>query len=141
MNYTPTDILNDIFENHLDADFLFSLANHVNNYSIGEIVDRTFEQENETFYLVSKSYGIHAAIEDDDIITALMNGLYVSAFISRKESAYQVHFLVHRYPLTMKEQFEEEITNEVIRYIMLRTIIALRLDHPDKVRAYIGGFK
>ena len=139
MNYTPTDILNHILENQLDSAFLLSLANHVDNYSIGEIVDRTFEQENDTFYLVSKSYGIRVAIQDDDVITALMNGLYVSAFLSRKADAYQVHFLVHRYPVAMKRQFDEDIMQEVVRYMILRTVVALRLDNIEKVNAYIGS--
>ena len=44
MSYTPRDILNFVYENKLDSDFLFALANHVQNFSIGEITDKKIEK-------------------------------------------------------------------------------------------------
>ena len=78
-------------------------------------------------------------ITDDDIITAVMNGLYVSAFISRQGDAYNVHFLVHAYPENMKSQFDDEILKEVLRYMIMMTIVRLRLDTPEKVEEYLGS--
>ena len=37
----------------------------------------------------------------------------------------------------MKTRFEEEITKDVIDYMIHGTIIALRLDTPEKVKEYI----
>ena len=84
-------------------------------------------------------YKINIQITDDDIITAVMNGLYVSAFISRQGDAYNVHFLVHAYPENMKSQFEDEILKEVLRYMIMMTIVRLRLDTPEKVEEYLGS--
>lgn len=137
MSYTPKDILNYIYDNNLDGDFLLALASNVNNFSIGEITDKKIKKRVEGFFLVSKSYSLDIKLEDDEILTAAMNGLYISAFISRKEDSYNVHFLVHQYPQTMKSKFEDEITKEVIDYMMLGTVIALRLDTPEKVKNYI----
>ena len=137
MSYTPGDILNYIYENKLDSDFVFALMNHVQNFSIGEITDKKIEKRGDEFYLTSKSYSIDVRLTDDEILTAAMNGLYISAFISRKEDKYHIHFLVHQYPESMKSRFEEEITKEVINYMIHGTVIALRLDTPEKVNEYI----
>ena len=137
MSYTPRDILNYIYDNNLDSDFIFALANHVQNFSIGEITDKQIVKREDKYYLVSKSYSLDITITDDEILTAVMNGLYISAFISRKEDKYNIHFLVHRYPESMKSKFEEEITKDVINYMIQGTIISLRLDSPEKINAYI----
>lgn len=138
MNYTPKDILQYVYDNKLDADFILSLTNHVQNFSIGEITDKQIIKRGEEYYFVSKSYSLDIKITDDEILTAAMNGLYISAFISRKENKYNIHFLVHQYPEKMKSQFENQITQEVIHYMIQGTIIALRLDTPAKVKEYIG---
>ena len=138
MNYTPKDILQYVYDNELDADFILSLTNHVQNFSIGEITDKQIIKHGEEYYFVSKSYSLDIKITDDEILTAAMNGLYISAFISRKENKYNIHFLVHQYPEKMKSQFENQITQEVIHYMIQGTIIALRLDTPTKVKEYIG---
>ena len=88
--------------------------------------------------MVSKAYSLDIKLTDDEILTAAINGLYISAFISRKDDKYNVHFLVHQYPESMKAQFEEAIMNEVINYMISTTILALRLDSPEKVNQYIG---
>ena len=72
------------------------------------------------------------------MLTAAINGMYISAFISRKDDNYRVHFLLHKYPDQMKTRFEEEITKDVINYMIYGTIIALRLDKPEKVKTYLG---
>ena len=137
MSYTPSDILAYVYENHLEDEFLLALASHVENFSIGEITDKRIEKRGEDYFLVSKAYALDIKLTDDEILTAAMNGLYISAFISRKEENYKIHFLVHKYPQSMKSRFEEEITKEVIDYMIQGTILALRLDTPDKIHSYL----
>ena len=137
MGYTPRDILAYVYEKHLEDEFLLALASHVENFSIGEITDKRIEKRGEDYFLVSKAYALDIKLTDDEILTAAMNGLYISAFISRKEENYKLHFLVHKYPQSMKSRFEEEITKEVIDYMIQGTILALRLDTPDKIHSYL----
>ena len=137
MGYTPRDMLEYVYENHLDGEFLLALASHVENFSIGEITDKKIEKRGEDYFLVSKAYALDIKLTDDEILTAAMNGLYISAFISRKEDNYKLHFLVHKYPKSMKSRFEEENTKEVIDYMIQGTILALRLDTPDKIHSYL----
>lgn len=137
MSYTPKDILNYIYEKGLDSDFLLALASHKQNFSIGEITDKKIEKRDGDYYLISKSYRIDIKLTDDEILTAAINGLYISAFVSRKNNQYNVHFLVHRYPESMKSKFEDEITKDVIDYMIHGTIMALRLDTPEKIDDYI----
>ena len=137
MSYTPRDILAYVYEKHLEDEFLLALASHVENFSIGEITDKKIEKRGEDYFLVSKAYALDIKLIDDEILTAAMNGLYISAFISRKEENYKLHFLVHKYPQSMKPRFEEEITKEVIDYMIQGTILALRLDTPDKIHSYL----
>ena len=137
MSYTPRDILAYVYEKHLEDEFLLALASHVENFSIGEITDKRIEKRGEYYFLVSKAYALDIKLTDDEILTAAMNGLYISAFISRKEDNYKLHFLVHKYPKSMKSRFEEEITKEVIDYMIQGTILALRLDTPDKIHSYL----
>lgn len=141
MNYTPRDILNYIYSSKLDTDFLSALTNHVQNFSIGEITDKQIVKRDDDYYLVSKAYSLDIKLTDDEILTAAINGLYISAFISRKDDKYNVHFLVHQYPESMKAQFEEAIMNEVINYMISTTILALRLDSPEKINQYIGRLR
>lgn len=137
MSYTPQDILKYIHENELDTDFLLALTEHACNFSIGEIADKEIEKRDDSYYLVSKSFSLDMKITDDEILTAAINGLYISAFISRKDEDYRVHFLVHQYPIGMKSRFEDEITREVIDYMILGTVVTLRLDTPEKVKDYL----
>ena len=137
MGYTPRDILAYVYEKHLEDEFLLALASHVENFSIGEITDKRIEKRGEDYFLVSKAYALDIKLTDDEILTAAMNGLYISAFISRKEENYKLHFLVHKYPQSMKSRFEEEITKEVIDYMIQGTILALRLDTPEKIERYV----
>lgn len=137
MSYTPRDILAYVYEKHLEDEFLLALASHVENFSIGEITDKKIEKRGEDYFLVSKAYALDIKLTDDEILTAAMNGLYISAFISRKEDNYKLHFLVHKYPQSMKSRFEEEITKEVIDYMIQGTILALRLDTLDKIHSYL----
>ena len=92
MAYTPNDIYDYIIENDRESEFLQAITLHKQNFSIGEITDRRFlVKEDKTVKFISKMYKINIQITDDDI----MNGLYVSAFISRQCDAYNVHFLLH----------------------------------------------
>ncbi|MGN0161485.1 MAG: hypothetical protein ACI4AQ_08875 [Lachnospiraceae bacterium] len=137
MGYTPGDIVKYIIENEMEANFMVSLANHVRGYSIGEIADKEFIECNGKYRFRSKAYEVDVEITDEDIIVALMNKLYVSALISRKENRFELHFLVSPYPESMKGRFEEEILKQVIQYMILKTVIALRLDTPQKVEEYV----
>ena len=53
MQYTPRDILNYVYEKELDTQFLLATANHVQDFSIGEITDKKIEKRGEDFYLIS----------------------------------------------------------------------------------------
>lgn len=139
MPYNPNDIYNYIKEQKKETEFLQAITNHKRNFSIGEIVDKGFrKKENNEIRFSSSSYQINMQILDEDIITAVLNGLYVSAFISRYQDDYHVHFLVHPYPETMKARFDEAILDEVIRYMILMTIVQLHLDTPKKVDDYLA---
>lgn len=136
MEYTPVDMLKYVLEHDMEASFLTAVSMHVGGYSIGEIGDKEFEEKNGRYYFKSKAYDINVELTDDDVITAVHNGLYVSAFISRKNNDFQVHFMVHGYPVSMKPEFEDTITAESVQYMILKTIIALRLDNKEKIRKY-----
>ena len=135
---TPKEMLDFVYDNCLDTDFVTSIMMNKMNYSIGEIYDKKYVRRENVFYLKSEGYRLNEAIEDDDIFTALSNGLYVSAFVSRFDNSYRIHFLVHRYPESMKARFEEEITKEVVQYMIYNTIIALKLDNEEKIKNYCG---
>ena len=64
MNYTPKDILQYVYDNELDADFILSLTNHVQNFSIGEITDKQIIKRGEEYYFVSKSYSLDIKIDE-----------------------------------------------------------------------------
>ncbi len=136
---TPKDMLDFVYESGLDSDFVTSIMMNKRNFSIGEIYDRKFVKRDNVFFLKSEGYKLNTPIEDDDIFTALSNGLYVSAFVSRMNDTYRVHFLVHRYPESMKARFEEEITTDVVRYMIYNTILALKLDSKEKIREYCAS--
>lgn len=136
--YTPAQIVDYIFEENKEADFLATMQLHKGDFSIGEIADKKFIIKDGRCRFFSKMYSINTEIEDEDIATAAHNQLYISAFVSRKQDTYNVHFLVHQYPERMKEQFENEITMEVVRYMIMSTVIALRLDTKEKVLKYIA---
>lgn len=137
MTYTPHDIIEYIIENELEPAFIASVMMHKGGYSIAEITDKNFRVNDKRCRLISETYSIKTDIDDVEICTALRNGLYITPFISRFNDVYNIHFLVHQYPQNLKSNFEEEITHEVIRYMILRTIKALRLDTPEKVMNYI----
>lgn len=136
--YTPTQIVDYILNEKIEAEFLANMQLHKGDFSIGEIADKKFLIKNGKCIFKSKMYSINTEVDDEDIVTAAHNKLYISAFISRKSEKYNVHFLVHRYPESMKEQFEDEITAEVIRYMITMTVLALRLDTKEKVMQYIS---
>lgn len=138
MGYTPADILDYILENELEADFMVSLAHHVGDYTIAEITDGVFKEKDGEFKLKSATYKINLPIDDDEIKAALRVGAYVSAFISRFNNIFQVHFFIHGFMAEDKALHEEEILKAVIQYMIFKTVIALRLDTPDKVKKYIG---
>lgn len=138
MKYTPKDILDYVYEKKLDTDFLLAIAAHVQNFSIGELTDKKIEKRGGDYYLISNAYQLDIKLTDDEVLTAAINGLYISAFVSRKDDNYRVHFLVHQYPESMKQKFEEQITKDVIDYMIYGTIITLRLDTPEKVKEYVG---
>ena len=137
MGYTPNQIVEYILNENIEADFLATMQLHKGDFSIGEIPDKKFVIRDGRCMFKSKQYSINTEVTDEDIITAAHNKLYISAFISRKSDKYNVHFLVHQYPESMKEQFENQITMDVVRYMIMMTVLALRLDTIEKVRDYI----
>ena len=138
---SPDEAYEYIVSNNLETDILSSMMAHTMDYSIAEIADGRFkvaddaEGSNVTF--VSDGYKINVPVVDDEIVTAVLNGLYISAFISRKADNYNVHFLVSGYPVGMKSMFEEEIARNVVRYMILSTVVACGLSSEDKIRNYI----
>lgn len=136
---TPQDIYNYVVRSGKESEFLTAIMLQTRQYSISEIADAAFSIEDGTCRLQSKQYRLNLEIPDEDIAVAVHSRLYVTAFISRHEEQYQVHFLVHQYPAAMKAQFEEQIAREVVRYMILKTIVALRLTTWKKVDEYIGG--
>lgn len=137
-DYTPKQIVDLIFEEKLEAGFLSAMQLHKGNFSIGEIADKKFLNRDGKCFFASKMYSVNTQITDEDILAAVQNGQYISAFISRKDEKYNIHFLVHKYPSDMKARFEDEITREVVRYMVMMTVLALRLDTREKVEQYIG---
>jgi len=136
--YSPTDILDYVIENEYEADFMVSLAHHKGNYTIAEIVDAKYLNKDGEHILKSASYEIRLHIKDEEIIAAINAGKYISSFISRKDAEYQVHFFIHDFNKEDKSEHEEEILKAVIQYMILKTIIKLRLDSPDKIKEYIS---
>lgn len=137
MSYSPTDILDYILDNEKDADFMLSLSMHKHGYSIGEIPDFTLEWNDDKLMMKSSIYKIEIQVSDMDIMIASKNNKYISAFISRFNNTYQIHFLVHEYFKEEKSKYEEEIANRVVQYMILKAIKQLRLDSPEKVDNYI----
>ena len=84
MQYTPRDILDYIYDKQQATQFLLTLSGHKQNFLIGEITDKEIVKRGEDFYLVSKSYKLDIKITDDEVLTAAMNCLYISAVIYRK---------------------------------------------------------
>lgn len=138
MTYTPTDILDYVINNDLESAFMASMLMHKGNYSIAEIGDGKFINRNEKVRLMSKTYDINLTIEDPEIIAAINSGMYISTFYARHDSNYQVHFFVHRLKADQKALHEDEITKTVVQYMIIKTIIALRLDTPQKIDSYIN---
>ncbi len=55
MQYTPRDILNYVYEKELDTQFLLATANHVQDFSIGEITDKKIEKRGGRFFILFQS--------------------------------------------------------------------------------------
>ena len=136
---TPKECYDYIIKNNLEMPVLGTMMNHLKDYSIAEIADARFHITAGVVSITSAGYRINVPITDDEIATAVLNGIYVSAFISRKEDKYQIHFLVSGYPKEMKCKYEEEIAKDVVRYMIMSTITACRLDSEKKLREYINN--
>lgn len=134
---SPRDILEYVINENLESEFLLSVSRFKNNYTIGEIGDGKFTVKDGVTYFKSHGFNINVPVDDDNVSLAVSNNQYISSFISRKDNSYNVHFLVHKYPVSMKVQFDEIIVKEVIQYMILKTIVALRLDTIEKVNSYI----
>lgn len=139
---SPNEAYEYITDNNLETDVLSAMMTHTMDYSIAEIADGNFKIDKEdngrkvTF--VSKGYKIDVPVTDEEIVTAALNGLYISVFISRKADKYNVHFLVSGYPARMKAMFEDEIAKNVVRYMILSTVVACGLNSEKKIREYIN---
>lgn len=133
-----SELVDYIFDNGLEMDFYSQVMLHKGGYSIMEIADAKFVRFGSEVQFNSESFKVKLAVTDDDIVTAVCNRLYISCFIARMGEEYQVSFLVHRYPISMKERFAEQIAVEVMRYMISNAIVSLKLDTLDKIKAYIG---
>lgn len=133
---TPQDIYNYVVNSGKESDFLTAMMLQKQEFSIAEIADTTFDTQ-VGCRLQSKQFRLNLDIQDPEIQAAVRNGQYITAFLSRHREDYQVHFLVHRYPAADKPRFEEEITREVVRYMILKTIVTLRLTTWKKVDEYL----
>jgi len=133
----PRDILEYIVTEGIESEFLLSVSRFKDGYTIGEIGDKQFYECEGGLHFKSKGFNIDVPVSDENVASAIAKKQYISAFLSRKNSEYQVHFLVHKYPESMKAQFDEIIVQEVIQYMILKTVIALRLDTVEKVNGYI----
>ena len=133
---TPTDCYNYIIENDLEMPVLGAMMNHVGGYSIAEIADGRFHNSDGAVSFSSQGYKINIPVTDDEIVTAVLNGLYVSAFLSRNQDKYQIHFLVSGYPVDMKCRYEEHIAKGVVKYMIMSTIVACRLDSEKNCLLY-----
>ena len=138
MSYTPVDILDYVIDNEMESGFLLSITMHKMGYSIGEITDLKLMWHGDRLFMKSKTYSINQNVTDADIMIASKSGKYISAFISRFNEEYQVHFLVHECMAEDKSNHEDEIAKRVVQYMILKTIIQLRLDTPEKAEKYIG---
>ena len=137
MAFTPIDILDYVIDNEKEADFLVAITMHKKGYSIGEITDQKFITKDDKLFIRSKTYNIYQEVNDMDIIVAEKAGKYISAFLSRYNDMYQLHFLVHDCMAEDKERYEDDIAKRVVQYMILKTIKQLRLDTPKKVEEYI----
>lgn len=135
---TPQDIYNSIVRDRKESEFLTAILLQKQGYSIGEIPDAVFSTQTGC-RLTSRQYGLDLEIGDEEIAAAVRSGRYVTAFLSRQGERYQLHFLTHPYPAVEKAAYEEPIAREVVRYMILKTVIALRLTTPEKVDEYLAG--
>lgn len=139
MNYMPKDILAYVLEEKLEADFLTAIMLHKQDYSIAEIADRQLWIVEGKCFLKADSYELNMEVNDEEIVAAVKAKLYVSVFISKNSDNRQLHFFVHRYPVENKAAFDENIVEEVVQYMIYKTILALRLDTPEKVKEYCAS--
>lgn len=137
MKYSPKELLDYIMEEEKEMEFFTALMQHVQGYSIAEITDAVFSEQEGAYQMHSEMFALELAITEDDIQTAIHNKLYISGFLSRYNDVYQVHFLVHPYPERFKEKFEEEITRDVVHYMIMQAIVTLKLDTKGKVKSYM----
>lgn len=135
---TPQDIYNYIVRSGKESEFLTAILLQRQGYSIGEIPDAVFDIQSGC-RLRSRQYRLDLEIADEEIAAAVRSGRYVTAFISRQGETYQLHFLTHPYPADRKADYEEPVAREVVRYMILKTIIALRLTTWKKVDEYLVG--
>lgn len=135
---TPQDIYDYVVRSGRESEFLTAIMLHKQGYSIAELGDARFAEKDGVCRLCSEQYNLSLPISDDEIIAAVRNGLYITPFLSRQGEQYQIHFLVHRYAAKDKAEFEEEIAREVVRCMILKTIVALRLTTWRKVDEFIG---
>lgn len=134
--YMPRDILEYVLDEKLEADFLTAIMLHKQNYSIAEIADRELWTVDDRCYIKSSSYGINIEVSDAEIVSAIRNRQYVSVFLSKSGEDRQLHFFVHKCMIDEKKNNEELIAEEVVQYMLLKSIVTLRLDTPEKVKDY-----
>lgn len=135
---TPADMLDYVIENNMEGAFLGAIMLHKGGFSIGEVTDARFIDKNDKLRVMSKAYELNVTIEDEEICSAVRSGMYVSVFIARNGGERALHFFVHRMKLEQKSQYEEEAVRAVVQYMIIKTIIALRLDSTEKIDAYIA---
>ena len=81
---TPKECYDYIVKNELETAVIGAMMQQTDNYSIAEIADARFHNREGKISFTSAGYKINIEVTDDEIVTAVLNGLYVSAFLIKK---------------------------------------------------------
>ena len=81
---TPADCYKYIIDNDIEMPVLGAMMNHAKDYSIAEIADGRFHNRDGVVSFSSPGYKVNIAVTDDEIVTAVLNGLYAVSYTHLK---------------------------------------------------------